>query len=309
MATDPSRPEPPAALPPQPPAAASAPASGAGGRGSRTRRGAAAAAGLSRPGRLDLGDAVHDGWQAFCRAPRSFVLFTLLVNLLLLALQPLMAGIGTRAHPSADPVAWLLFTLALAAMVALNLWCQLSLARGARLALEGRRPSLAQLLRPDRAASLRLLRAWLRLAALMVLPSAAALVLFGLPLLLLWEPSVQQALGLAAVRLLGLILAALLLVSLALSLAGLLYLAVNQAFLPQIVLFERGAGAAALRRGRQLVDPQWPLVLLLVLISAILNALGLLVCMVGTLVAWPTVVCIGTAAYRQLRQSESAPPD
>ena len=162
----------------------------------------------------------------------------------------------------------------------------------------------SDLLRPDRAASLRLLRAWLRLAALMLLPCAAALLLFGLPLLLLWEPSVQQALGLAAVRFLGLVLAALLLVALALSLAGVLYLVVNQAFLTQIVLFEGGDGAGALRRGRRLVDPQWPLVLLLVIISAILNGLGLLVCMVGSLVAWPAVVCIGTAAYRQLRDSE-----
>jgi hypothetical protein len=272
--------------------------------GRLSRRPAATRDAPARQGRLDLGDAIHDGWQAFCRAPRVFVLFTLLVNLLLLALQPLMAGIGSRVHPSSDPLAWLLFGLALLAMVALNLWAQLSLVGAARLALDGRRPTLAQLLRAERSASLRLLRAWLRLAALMVLPFAATTVLFGLPLLLLWEPSVQQALGLSAVRLLGLALAALGLVSLALSLATLLYLAVNQAFLPQIVMFEGGDGAGALKRGRRLVDPQWPLVLLLVIITAILQGLGLLVCMVGSLVAWPAVVCIGTAAYEQLCQSE-----
>lgn len=258
----------------------------------------------STVGRLDLGDAIHDGWQAFCRAPRVFAGFTLLVNLLLLALQPLMAGIGTRANPSSNPLAWLLFLLALVTMVALNLWAQLSLGQAARLALNGARPTLAQLLRTDRAASLRLLRAWLRLAALVVPPFAIALVLFGLPLLLLWETSVQNALGLATVRLLGLILAALLLVSLALSLAAVVYLVVNQVFLLQIVLLEGRGGAAAVERGRQLVDPQWPLVLLLVIVTGLLSGLGLLVCMVGGLVAWPAVICITTAAYQQLRDSE-----
>ena len=33
-------------------------------------------------GRLDLGDAIHDGWQAFCRAPRVVAAFALLMPLL-----------------------------------------------------------------------------------------------------------------------------------------------------------------------------------------------------------------------------------
>jgi len=49
------------------------------------------------------------------------------------------------------------------------------------------------------------------------------------------------------------------------------------------------------------VDPHWPLVLLLVIVTSLLNGLGLLACGLGSLATWPAVVCISTAAYRQLR--------
>ncbi len=49
-----------------------------------------------------------------------------------------------------------------------------------------------------------------------------------------------------------------------LSLMAVVYLTVNQAFLLQIVLLEGSGGNAAVERGRRLVDPHWPLVLLLV---------------------------------------------
>jgi hypothetical protein len=52
------------------------------------------------------------------------------------------------------------------------------------------------------------------------------------------------------------------------------------------------------------VDPQWPLVLLLLIVSTLLHGLGLLACWVGSLAAWPAVICITTAAYQQLRDSE-----
>lgn len=273
----------------------------------RPEDGPAVAVGNGAPPRLDLGDAIHDGWQAFCRAPRAFAAYALLVNLLLLATQALMARIGSRAHPSADPAAWLLFLLGLGLALLLNLWAQLSLVRAAWRALEGGRPTLGGLLRFDGAAALRLLRAWLRLVGLIGLPGGAALVLFGLPLLVLAEPVVQRSLGLPVVRLLALSLAALLLLVLALTLTGLLYVAVNQLFLAQIVGLEGWGGAAAVERGRRLVDPQWPLVLLLLIATVILNGLGLLACVVGSLVAWPATVCIATAAFRQLRRDQPPP--
>lgn len=257
---------------------------------------------VREPGRLDLGDAIHDGWQAFCRAPRVFAVFALVVNGLILLQQPLLAQIGSVAHPSGDPRDWALYGIGLASMAALFLWGSLGLARGSVLALRGQRPTLAQLLHWDGTAWLRLLRSWLRLAALVALPVTLALLLFGLPLLLLaLQPYLQGALGQELTRLLALSLAALLLLTLALTLVGLLYLLVNQAFLTQIVLLEGCGGGVAVARGRELVDPQWPLVLLLVLVTTILGALGILACGLGSLVAWPAVTCISTAAYGQLR--------
>ncbi|MFM7313189.1 MAG: hypothetical protein ACKO0M_08495 [Cyanobium sp.] len=254
-------------------------------------------------GRLDLGDAIHDGWLAFCRAPRAFTAFALLANLLILLQQPLLARIGNAARPSTQLGDWVLYGLGLSLMAGLFLWGCIGLGRGAVLALQGRRPPLRTLLLWDGAAWLRLLRAWLRLITMVALPSGTGALLFGLPLLTLQlEPALQARLGREATQLLGLSLAALLLLTLALTLVGVLYLTVNQAFLLPIVLVEGLGGAAAVRRGRELVDPQWPLVLLLVLLLAILNGLGLLACAVGSLVAWPAVVCMSTAAYRQLSQ-------
>lgn len=268
----------------------------------------------SSTGRLDLGDAIHDGWQAFCRAPRVFAAFALLVNLMILLQQPLLWGIGNVARPSADPRDWALYGLGLAIMAAVFLWGCLGLGRGAVLALRGQRPTLGELLRWDGRSWLRLLRSYLRLMTLAGLPAAVGLVLFGLPLLaVIHEPQLLVALGLEGTRLLALLLAALTALMVALSLVAMLYLMVNQAFLLQIVLLEGCGGRAAVERGRRLVDPQWPLVLLLVSLMTLLNGLGLLACGVGSLAAWPAVICISTAAYRQLcdgehRQAETAQP-
>lgn len=264
------------------------------------------------PGRLNLGDAIHDGWQAFCRAPRVFAAFALLVNLLILLQQPLLLGIGNVASPSGDPRDWALYGLGLAIMAAVFLWGSLGLARGSLLALQGQRPTLMQLMQWDGIAWQRLLRAGLRLAAMVGLPGGLGLVLFGLPLLLALEDKalereLELALGQETTFLLALLLLALALLSLALALVALLYLMVNQAFLSQIVLLEQRGGDAAVQRGRRLVDPQWPLVLLLVIVTTLLQGLGLLACAVGSLVAWPAVVCISTAAYQQLSASEQRP--
>lgn len=313
MASDPPQPPDcsggPTAGPPQPgkPAPMEAaprrrPASSSGRRTKEQRRD-------GHPGRLDLGDAIHDGWQAFCRAPRVFAAFTLVVNLLIVLQQPLLLRIGNVTRPSGDPRDWALYGLGLALMAAVFLWGCLGMARGSLLALQGQRPTFMQLMRWDGIAWLRLVRAWLRLAALAGLPGGVSLVLFGLPLMVaIEEPSleqmVEQALGRETTFLLALLLLALLLLGLALTLAAWLYLLANQAFLLQIVLVEGRGGTAAVERGRQLVDPQWPLVLLLVIVTVILNGLGLLACAVGSLAAWPAGICISTAAYRQLRQGE-----
>lgn len=293
MASDPSRPDPTATTP-----------AGGSARGWLQRRTPAQDSGPSRPGRLDLGDAIHDGWQAFCRAPRVFAVFALLVNVVVVLQQPLLWRIGSGASPSGDPRDWALYGLGLVVVAAALLWGSLGLGRGAVLALQGQRPALMELLRWDGRTWLRLLRAWLRLTAMVSLPAGMAL-LFGLSILLLGESAaLQERLGQEATRLLALLLLALLLLCVALTLVTLLYLSVNQLFLLQIVLLERGGGAAAVERGRQLVDPQWPLVLLLLIVTTLLSGLGLLACWIGSLAAWPAVICITTAAYQQLRASE-----
>lgn len=342
MASDPSRPEPTSATPGQgtgddsaaaaasagpqpgrdPSADVSHPpqqAAETAGSASRTSRGwlqrltPAPHAGPPRPKRLDLGDAIHDGWQAFCRAPRVFAAFALLVNLVVVLQQPLLLPIGSAARPSSDPRDWAQYGLGLAVTVAVILWGSLGLARGSLLALAGQRPTLMQLLRWDGPGWWRLLRAWLRLLTMVGLPGGLSLVLFGLPLLVAYEnraleQELVRALGRETTFLLALLLLALLLVCLALTLVALLYLTVNQVFLLQIVLLEGRGGADAVERGRQLVDPQWPLVLLLVIVCALLNGLGLLACWIGSLAAWPAVTCITTAAYQQLRRSEQPSP-
>ena len=83
-------------------------------------------------------------------------------------------------------------------------------------------------------------------------------------------------------------------------LLALLYFGVNQQFLVQIALLEKQSGWASVQRGRALIDPQWPLLLLLGLIKALLLVLGLVSFGVGLLVVWPVASVITTAAYRQL---------
>ncbi|MEB3271353.1 MAG: hypothetical protein VKJ44_06875 [Synechococcus sp.] len=256
--------------------------------------------------RLVLSAAVQDGWRAFCRAPRVFVAVALLVTLLQVAIHPFTALIGSRAHPSGDPRAWLLYLLGLGFSLGLNLWARLALVRGAWIALAGGRPSLALLLRWNGPASRRLLAAWLHLLAVILLPLAGACLLLGMPLLLLTLPQVQRVLGPDLLRLLALTLALLLLLALVLALLHALHQLLGQTLLLQVVALEGLAGAEAVARAQRLVEPQRPLLLLLVIGQILVYGLGLAACVLGVLVAWPTVICISSAAYRQLRQAEAA---
>jgi hypothetical protein len=264
---------------------------------------------VGRPGaRLDIGDALQEGWRAFSRSPMAFVGFPLLVVALQFLIQPLQSRIGSADVLSTNPVDWLLYLIGLTVNLGLNLWCAMGLVRGAGSALQGGHPSLGQMARWDGPTFGRLLRAWLLLVALIVVPLAGILLVVGGPLLLLGIFADQLILiSRPLVQLLGLALAIVLALLLSLLLLALIYLTVNQSFLTQIVLFEHTGAVATLRRGRQLVDPGWLMVLLLTLIETLLTLLGLLACVVGFFVAWPLVVCIGTAAYRQLVLASGAP--
>jgi uncharacterized membrane protein len=258
--------------------------------------------------RLDFGDALQEGWRAFSRSPAAFVGFPLLVVALQFLLQPLQSRISNGGVASIDPLDWLLYLIGLTGNLILNLWCAMGLVRGAGSALQGGHPTLGQLMRWDGPVCLRLLRAWLLLLAVVLVPLVGVLVLVGGPLALLGIYADRLVpISRTLVEVLGLGLAVVLFLLLSVLLLGLIYLSINQSFLTQIVLFEHTGARATLERGRSLVDPSWLMVLLLTLIESLLMVLGLLACLVGSFVAWPLVVCIATAAYRQLVLASGAP--
>ncbi|MEA5413113.1 hypothetical protein VB737_15195 [Synechococcus sp. BA-120 BA3] len=261
---------------------------------------------MSTPGgrqgpRLNFGDALQEGWRAFSRSPGPFVGFPLVVVALQFMIQPLQSRISNGGVASSDPLDWVLYLIGLTANLLLNLWCAIGLVRGAGSALQGGHPSLGQLMRWDGEVFGRLLRAWLLLAAVVAVPLLGLLLVVGGPLALLGIYADQLVpFSRTLVEVLGLSLAVVFALLLGVLLLGVIYLAINQSFLTQIVLFERAGSRTAIQRGRALVDPSWLMVLLLTLIEGLLVLLGLLACLVGGFVAWPLVVCIATAAYRQL---------
>ncbi|MEB3200622.1 MAG: hypothetical protein VKK62_08870 [Synechococcaceae cyanobacterium] len=256
--------------------------------------------------RFNLGDALHDGMVAFRRAPRSFVLFALLLTGLQLLLVPLQERLFTVHGPSTRPLDLLLGLLGLVLSLTVSLWGTQGLVRGAWACLEGQRPRLPALLRWDGRGFRRLLGAWTAVSLLPLVPLLALLLALSLGLLLL-----QASPGLLSdelVVLLGGLLALLGLGSVGCLVLLATYLGVNQQFLAQITLLEDRNGWSSVNRGRRLADPQWVLLLLLLLIKGILLLIGGLLAFVtlgiAWIVAWPLVSCISTAAYRQLRRRE-----
>jgi len=249
------------------------------------------------PPRLDVGQALREGWRAFLRAPWHFVAFGLLVTALQLLLQALQPSYTPDKLPPLDPeslptdlgaaLAWLRYgTVTLSLLVlnviggtVLNLWGTSGMVRAAWVALGGGRPSFATFTHWDPRALLRLYLPGFLLGC-GVVAAISVLLLLGV--------IVSQVNGLL------LLLPGLLLV------AGSLYLSLTQAFLPQVALLHDDHPFAALARGPEVVAPAWPQVVELTLLSLALIVAGLLACGVGLFVAVPVVTCVGTAAYRQL---------
>ena len=238
----------------------------------------------SATGRIQLDQAVRDGWAAFCRAPWPFVLFTLLSGGLSLVFQAL-ANLASLPEASQPPALMVVLATLVGAVghLLVSLWGTVGLIRGAWTALEGRRPNLGSFLRWDGSAAGRLLLRQLLFALLLfaiVLP--AALLALGLGQLQPWLGALP------------------LLVALGL----LFYLAVGQTFLPWLALLGGQGPMASLQRGRQVVDRQWWMVLLLVVVQSAILLTGALLCGVGLLAAAPLSLCVATAAYRQLFGAE-----
>ncbi|MFM7676351.1 MAG: hypothetical protein ACKO5F_12395 [Synechococcus sp.] len=237
----------------------------------------------SEPPRLQVLEAVGEGWRAFSRTPWVFVGFTLLLtvmNGLCSSLQNL--GLSEGGEITNPGLALVALAASLAGMV-VSLWGSVALVRGSWSALEGGNPSFATFVRWDGAAIWRLLRNGFVLAVLVLaIGIVAALLAVGAYQL------TQLLVALPLVALLGV----------------LVYLAVTQKFLTQVSLLEGSGPIEAIQRGRRVVDPQWGQVFLLGLVEAGVLLLGLLACFVGVFVAIPVVACIGTAAYRQIFGTE-----
>jgi hypothetical protein len=235
-------------------------------------------------GQLRVLEALGEGWRAFCLAPWPFVGFALLVGFLQglcnLLQNPLSQADG---QPLSLPTL-VIGIIGAVLSVIVSLWATTGMVRGAWTALEGERPAFSSFTRWDGRAMTRLFWASLALSVIVAVLLAVAIAL-GLGVLAPINQALQALPILAAV-------------------VVLIYLAVNQKFLSQIALLEGPGAWATLRRGREVVDPQWGRVLLLALLEVVLILVGFLLCLVGVLAAAPLVACVSTAAYRQLFGSE-----
>ncbi|MEO1003148.1 MAG: hypothetical protein AAFX65_08570 [Cyanobacteria bacterium J06638_7] len=233
--------------------------------------------------RLRVGQAVEDGWQAFRRSPWPFVFFALLVGVLSAIVQAIgNAGINEEGEVlGAGGLIAALVSLIGSTIV--SLWGTTGLVRGAWMALEGRRPAFADFSRWDGAAATRLFVRQLALAlVILVIAAVAAVVAFGLMQinqLLVWIPAVV-------------------------ALAVFVYLAVNQKFIAYVALLQQRGPLDTIQHGRQVVDPSWWSVVLLLIVESAIILVGLLLCGVGLVAAFPLALCISTAAYRQLFGSD-----
>lgn len=224
--------------------------------------------------------AVEDGWQAFCRAPWPFVLFTLLTGALNLGFQAL-GNLSALPEANQPPLAVLVLTAIAGTVgqVLVNLWGTIGLIRGAWTALEGGRPTWPTFSRWDGSAAGRLfLRQLLFGVVLLVILLVGLLLTLGLGQLQPWLAAVPAIATFAVV----------------------IYLSVGQAFLPWVSLLEGAPPVGTLQRSRAVVDPQWWMVVLLGVVQFAILLVGALLCGVGLLAAAPLVLCVATAAYRQL---------
>jgi hypothetical protein len=243
----------------------------------------------SGTGRLQVLHAVEEGWGAFCRAPWTFLLFQALAGLVLLPFLTL-SGVGAArlaaveelmgVHPIGAGIA---LVAGLIGYVIVALWTLVGLTRGAWIALEGRKPTFADFTRWDRAAAGRLLGSLILLAIVVAVAGAiAALVGAGLGKL-------NQALVAIPMIAVGIFY---------------LWLVITQKFLVQVSLLGCQRPADSLRSGVNVVNPSWWMVLWLAIVEAVINSIGALFSYGGLVVVVPVILCISTAAYRQLFGSD-----
>ena len=236
---------------------------------------------ITESSRLHVLQAIEDGWSAFTKAPLPFVLFTLLSGALGLIFQAMShaAAIRSSAVSGFDPGTILLLIVSVIGSTVISLWAVIGLIRGAWKALSGHKPSFKDFTRWDGKAAGRLFINQLVLAVVL------AIILF-IAIAIGWGLfQINQALAVIPGLVAGIVF---------------LYLGVNQKFLPFIAAVQNGDVLDNIQSGRDYVDPSWWWMLLLLIVEVEILGIGLLLNGVGLLVASPLVICISTAAYRQL---------
>ena len=231
--------------------------------------------------RLHVLQAIEDGWEGFTKAPMTFVLFTLLSGALGLIFQVMSHGAAIRSSAGSgfNPGTVLLMIIAVIGSTVISLWAVTGLIRGAWKALSGHKPSFRDFTRWDGKAAGRLFINQLVLAIVLAIILVIAIAI-GWGLL-----QINQVLTVIPGLVAGIVF---------------LYLGVNQKFLPFIAIVEEGNPLDNIQSGRDVVDPSWWWMLLLLIVEVVILGIGLLLNGVGLLVASPLVICISTAAYRQL---------
>ena len=239
--------------------------------------------------RLRILQAVEDGWKAFTRAPWRFLLFQALVAIIALPFAA-MAGLGSARITSypvfldVHPVgAGVLLIVGLVGYIIVMLWGIVGIIRGAWQCLEGVKPDFKTFTRWDGEATGRL---FVRGVELFVLIAVIGLICS------------LAGFGLAQINL------ALAIIPLIIALVFFVYLSVNQKFLPFIALFNNNGSFEAIQKGRSVVDPSWGTVLWFFIVEAVINAIAAAFQYGGLFVVLPVLICISTAAYRQLFGSE-----
>jgi len=251
---------------------------------------------LPPPGtnKLQVLRAVEDGWQAFCRAPWPFLLFQVLVTVILvpfgvLALVGLVqlidllkfnSGALAALHPVAAGIA---VVVGVIGYVIVGLWGVVGITRCAWMSLNGQRPSFRDFTRWDGAASGRLFGSVILLAiALAVVGVLAALIHTGLNAL-------NTILTVIPVIVFGIFY---------------IWFLISQKFLLQLSLFGVKRPMQTIQAGVSGVNPSWWVVLWLAIVESVLHAVAALFSYGGLFVIFPVVICISTAAYRQLFGSQ-----
>lgn len=246
--------------------------------------------GLPTPGthQLKVLQAIEDGWQAFCRAPWPFVLFQLLALLImapfigLISSGVLHVALGAPAliHPVATKVG---LVVGVIGYIVVSLWTAVGLTRGAWTSLNGQKPSFATFTRWDGAANGRLFGSGvLLLIVLLVVGAIAWGIGFGL----------------------GKLNAALFFIPLIAFVIFKIWLVVTQQFLLPMSLFGAHRPVETLQAGISGVNPSWWAVLWFAIVEACVASVAYLFNAGGVLVLAPVLVCVSTAAYRQLFGSD-----